>query len=453
MISAIKKIFSVPQLKEKITFTVLLLIICRIGAYITVPGINSEEVVKLFKYLSGGSQNLLQMADILSGGAFANMTVIALGVAPYITASILMQLVMILVPSFQREVRENPEMGRRKVSKWTRLFTLVVAVIQSATYASYALGINNTSPGIILPEVLDFQIGGAPWLFFMLVIITMTTGSLLLMWLGEMISEKGIGNGVSLIITLGILSSFPSVLGNIINQLNLESQESGQLTFVSLAVLIAFFVAIVVGTIYLIQGQRNIPVQYARRVVGRQEVPGGAANIPLKLNYAGVMPVIFASSFLNGIGMIAQQINKEGFFNWMASFLTPGSLSYLIVYSLLIIFFTYFWTMTQFHPEQIASDLKRNGAFIPGIRQGKPTQEYLESSMNKILLAGSLFLVVIAVLPTFVNKFLSVDAIISNFFGGTSLLILVGVVLDTMKQIESHLIMRRYEGFMSKGKY
>jgi preprotein translocase subunit SecY len=268
-----------------------------------------------------------------------------------------------------------------------------------------------------------------------------------------MITERGIGNGVSLIITLGILSSFPSVLGNIIRQLNLDSQESGQLTFVSVAVLAIFFVAILIGTILLVQGQRNIPVQYARRMVGRQEVQGGSANIPLKLNYAGVVPVIFASTFLMSLAFVAQLIGKEGFFDWIAGILSPGSIPYLILYSLLIIFFTYFWTTTQFHPEQIASELKKNGAFIPGVRQGKPTQEYLEQSMNKIVMAGAFSLALIAVLPTLVSKLLSVDANISNFFGGTSLLILVGVVLDTMKQIESHLIMKRYDGFMSKGKY
>ena len=453
MISAFKKMFSIPQLKEKLIFTIVLLVICRVGAYITVPGVNAEEVVRLFKFSSGGGQNLFQLVDIFSGGAFAQMTVIALGVMPYITASILMQIMVTLIPSLQREIRENHEAGKRKIGKATRFVTLMLAVVQSSVYALYAVKINNSNPGIIVQELLNFQIAGYPWLFVLLVVLTMTTGTLLLMWIGEMITERGIGNGVSLIITLGILSSFPTVLGNIIRQLNLDSQESGQLNFVSVAVLAIFFVAILIGTILLVQGQRNIPVQYARRMVGRQEVQGGSANIPLKLNYAGVVPVIFASTFLMSLAFVAQLIGKEGFFDWIAGILTPGSIPYLILYSLLIIFFTYFWTTTQFHPEQIASELKKNGAFIPGVRQGKPTQEYLEQSMNKIVMAGAFSLALIAVLPTLVSKFLSVDANISNFFGGTSLLILVGVVLDTMKQIESHLIMKRYDGFMSKGKY
>jgi preprotein translocase subunit SecY len=453
MISAFKKMFSIPQLKEKLIFTIVLLVICRIGAYVTVPGVNAEEVVRLFKFSSGGGQNLFQLVDIFSGGAFAQMTVIALGVMPYISASILMQIMVTLIPSLQREIRENHEAGKRKIGKATRFITLMLAVVQSSVYALYAVKINNSNPGIIVQELLNFQIAGYPWLFVLLVVLTMTTGTLLLMWIGEMITERGIGNGVSLIITLGILSSFPSVLGNIIRQLNLDSQESGQLTFVSVAVLAIFFVAILIGTILLVQGQRNIPVQYARRMVGRQEVQGGSANIPLKLNYAGVVPVIFASTFLMSLAFVAQLIGKEGFFDWIAEILSPGSIPYLILYSLLIIFFTYFWTTTQFHPEQIASELKKNGAFIPGVRQGKPTQEYLELSMNKIVMAGAFSLALIAVLPTLVSKLLSVDANISNFFGGTSLLILVGVVLDTMKQIESHLIMKRYDGFMSKGKY
>ena len=235
-----------------------------------------------------------------------------------------------------------------------------------------------------------------------------------------------------------------------IRQLNLESQEPGQLTFTSLVVLMSVFVIIVVGTILIIQGQRRIPLQYARRVVGRHEVQGSNAHIPLKINYAGVLPVIFASALLMFPATVAQFFGSNNWVGSIASALSPGSSVYTVVYMLLILFFTYFWTATQFHPEQIASDMKRNGAFIPGIRQGKPTQDYLESSMNRITLVGALFLATIAVLPTLVGRVLSVDASISHFFGGTSLLILVGVVLDTMKQVESHLIMKRYDGFMTK---
>ncbi len=450
MIEAIRRIFSVEDLKAKITFTLLMLVVCRIGAYIPVPGINTDEVVKLFNFSTGGGQNLFQLVDIFTGGAFAHMTVVALGVMPYITASIIMQLLMAIIPSFQRELKENPEAGRRKMGKGIRLLTVIMAVIHSSLFAKYAVGMNMSSPGIIVQEILNVQAFGAPWLFYLLAIVTMTTGTAFLMWIGEQITERGIGNGVSLIITVGILSSLPSTMGSIIKQLNLESQEPGQLTFSALLVLLAVFVSIVVGTILIIQGVRKIPLQYARRVVGRKEVQGGSAHIPLKINYAGVIPVIFASSLLMFPATLAQFVGTGNWFGVISAWLSPGSWVYTIIYVLLILFFTYFWTATQFHPEQIASDMKKNGAFIPGIRQGKPTQDFLESTMNKITFAGAVFLALIAILPTLVGRLLSVDASISHFFGGTSLLILVGVILDTTKQIESHLLMKRYDGFMTK---
>lgn len=452
MISGLMRIFSVPELKKKILFTLLMLLVCRIGAYIPVPGINGDLAVEFFRQATGGSQNLFQLMDVFSGGAFAQMTIIALGVMPYISASIIMQLVMALIPSLQREIKENPEAGRRKLGKWIRLLTVVLAAFQAGIYARYALGLNASHPGIIVSQILDLRIFDFPWLFFFIVIATMSAGTMLLMWIGEQITERGIGNGISLIITVGILSSLPSTIGAIGRKLNLDSQEAGQLSFASLVVLIAIFVFIIIGTILIIQGQRKIPLQYARRVVGRHEVQGGRAYIPLKVNYAGVIPVIFASSFLMFPATIGQLAGPESFIGGLAKWLAPGSGIYSTCYVLLIIFFTYFWTATQFHPEQIASDMKKNGAFIPGIRQGKPTHDFLESTMSRITFAGAMFLAIIAVLPSIIGKLLKVDPSISYFFGGTSLLILVGVVLDTTKQVESHMLMKRYEGFMKKGR-
>jgi preprotein translocase subunit SecY len=452
MIEAIRRIFGIPELRAKITYTLLLLAVCRIGAYISVPGVNAEAAISLFKFASGGGQNLFQLVDIFSGGAFAKMTVLALGVMPYITASIIMQLLIALVPSMQREIRESPDQGRRKLSKWTRLATLVISLFQSLLFAKFVAKVNAQSPGIIIPEILDVQIFGVPYLFYLTVMITMTAGTLFLMWIGEQISEKGVGNGISLIISIGILASFPSTIGSIINQLNLTSQEAGQLTFPMLIVLCALFVLITVGTILVIQGQRRIPLQYARRIVGRHEVQGGNSHIPLKINYAGVIPVIFASSLLMFPATIGQFLGRNTWLGQLTSYLTPGTWVYVIFYVALILFFTYFWTATQFKPEQIASDMKKNGAFIPGIRQGKPTQDYLEATMSRITLAGAVFLAIIAILPMLVGRLMGVDANISQFFGGTSLLILVGVILDTTKQIESHLLMKRYEGFMTKGR-
>lgn len=451
MIDGLRKVFSNPDLKAKIFFTLMMLVVCRIGAYIPVPGIHGEIAAQLFRAATGGGQNLFQLMDVFSGGAFAQMTVIALGVTPYISATIIMQLLVALVPSMQRETRENPDVGRRKLSKWIRCLTIALAFFQAGLFGKYVVQLNAGSPGIIVNELMDVQAFGVPWLFYLVVMVTMTAGAVLLMWIGEQISEKGIGNGISLIITLGILSSLPTTLGSVIRQLNLDSQEMGQLTFSSLVVLSVVFVMIIVGTILIIQGQRKIPLQYARRVIDAQEVQGtGSAFIPLKINYAGVIPVIFASSLLMFPATIGQFVGQGNWFGEVARWIAPGTTPYMFCYVALIIFFTYFWTATQFHPEQVASDMKKNGAFIPGIRQGKPTQDYLEETMNRITFAGAVFLAMIAILPSVVGRILSVDATITYFFGGTSLLILVGVVLDTTKQIESHLLMKRYEGFMRR---
>ena len=452
MLQAIKKIFSIEEVKYKILFTLTMLVVCRIGAFIPVPGINGDKVFQVFRQLTGGSHNLFQLVDIFSGGAFAQMTVIALGVMPYISASIIMQILVAVVPSLQRDIRENGEAGKRKMGKGIRLMTIVLALFQSALLAKYALSLNASHPGIIVPHLVSSQIFGVPWLFFLVVMATMSTGTLFLMWIGEQITERGIGNGISLIISIGILASLPRTLGTIVRQLNLDSQEPGQMTFSSIVILSIVFVAIILGTILIIQGVRKIPLQYARRVVGRRESQGGSSHIPLKINYAGVIPVIFASSLLMFPATIAQFLSKGFWLSNIVTMLSPGSWVYTALFVVLILFFTYFWTATQFHPEQIASDMKKNGAFIPGVRQGRPTQEFLESTMNRITLAGAVFLALIAILPTLVGKILSVDASISHFFGGTSLLILVGVILDTTKQIESHLLMKRYDGFMKKGR-
>ena len=452
MLLALKKILSVEELKKKIVFTLLLLLVCRVGAYIPVPGIDGEVAAQLFKAATGGSQNLFQLMDMFSGGAFAQMTIVALGVMPYISSTIILQLFVTLVPSFQREIKENYEAGKKKLGKWTRLLTVGLAFFQSCLFAKYALQLAAGAPNLIVPELLASKIFGIPWLFFLLVMCTMTSGTILLMWLGEQITEKGIGNGISLIITMGILSSLPTTIGSILQQLNLDSQEPGRLNFTILAVLAIVFIFIIIGTILIIQGQRKIPLQYARRNMSVEEGQNPNAHIPLKINYAGVIPVIFASALLMFPATIGQFAGQSKWLGQFAYWLSPGQWPYMVCYVMLIIFFTYFWTATQFHPEQIASDMKKSGAFIPGVRQGRPTQEYLESTMNKITFAGAIFLAGIAILPTLVGKILNVDATITYFFGGTSLLILVGVVLDTTKQIESHLLMKKYDGFIKYGR-
>ncbi|MFQ5728798.1 MAG: preprotein translocase subunit SecY [Waddliaceae bacterium] len=450
---ALQRAFSIPELRQKILFTILMLAVCRVGNFVPVPGIDGEVAVNFFRYALGGGQNLFQMLDMFAGGAFSHMTVIALGVMPYISASIMMQLFVALWPSLQREVRENPSQGRRKINKLTRFLTIILAVIQSGLFAKYALQMNISRPGLIVGDLLNVQLFSVPWLFFMIMILTMTTGTVFLMWIGEQITEHGIGNGMSLIISLGIVSQLPTAFGMILQQLNLDSQEPGQMNFAYVLVLLTVFVLVTIGTILIIQGHRRVPLQYARRVVGRKEMQGGSSYIPLKINYAGVIPVIFASSLLMFPGSIATFLGQGTWLGSIAGSLTPGSTVYIALFVMLIIFFTYFWTATQFRPDQIASDMKKNGAFIPGIRQGKPTQDYLEHTMNRITLLGAVFLALIAILPTMIGRFLGISQRISYFFGGTALLILVGVVLDTMKQVESHLLMKRYDGFMKRGRF
>lgn len=450
--NGIQRVFQVPELREKILITVLLLVVCRIGGFIPVPGINGELALSYIRQMHGGGQNLFQMVDIFSGGAFSQMTVIALGVVPYISSSIILQLLVALIPSFQREMREHPDQGRRKMINYTRLLTLGLSILQSGLFARFAIQMNMTRPGIVASEILDVQMFGAPILFYLTVMFTMTTGTLFLMWLGEQITEFGIGNGISLIITVGILSQVPTTIGMVIQQLNLDSQEPGQLSMASILVLLGVFVAVTIAAILVIQGQRRLPLQYARRVVGRREVQGSSAYLPLKVNYAGIMPVIFASALLMFPATISQFLGSSSWLSSVSNALTPGHFFHSLTYVMLIIFFTYFWTATQFRPDQIASDMKKNGAFIPGVRQGKPTQDFIESTMNRVTFIGAVFLAGIAILPTVTGRLLGVSQNISYFFGGTALLILVGVVLDTMKQVESHLLMKRYEGFMKKGR-
>ncbi|WP_213358094.1 preprotein translocase subunit SecY [Chlamydiifrater phoenicopteri] len=447
----LKKIFSVAELRNRIYLTLLLLAACRIGVFIPVPGINGERALAYFKQLIGGGQNLFQLVDVFSGGAFAQMTVIALGVVPYISASIIVQLMMIFMPTLQREVRESPDLGRRKIGKYTRLLTVGLAVIQAALFAKFSLRMDAAIPGIVLPIMVAPKIFGIPWIFYLTVALVMTTGTLLLMWIGEQISDKGIGNGISLIIALGILSSFPSVVGSVVNRLNIGSQEASDFGFLSLLLLFAVFVFVLLSTVLIIEGVRKIPVQYARRVIGRREVPGGGAHLPLKVNYAGVIPVIFASSLLMFPATIGQFMTSDS--SWLkriAMFISPGSWAYSACFVLLIIFFTYFWTATQFHPEQIASEMKKNNAFIPGIKQGKATQFYLEYTMTRVTLLGAVFLAGIAILPSILGRLLRVDSNVSYFLGGTAMLIIVGVILDTMKQIDAFLLMRKYDSFFKK---
>jgi preprotein translocase subunit SecY len=450
MLDSIQRLLRVPELKKRIFFTLLMLVLCRFIGFIPVPGVNADYALSIFRQATGGSANLFQLVDIFSGGAFSKMTISALSVVPYISASIIMQLLIALLPSLQRELKEMPELGKKKVGRWIRMLTLALAILQSYLYAKHALHLNVQYPGVIYSGFLQSSFLGHI-AFYLVATISMTSATLMLMWIGEQISDKGIGNGLSLIISTGIISSIPSAVGTIIQQMNLDSQASGEMNLVALIFLVMIFVFVILTTILIVQGQRKIPLEYARRVVGRQETQGrGQAYIPLKVNYAGVIPVIFASSLLLFPATIGQFLPSDNWIAKITSLVIPDTWTHTILFVLLILFFTYFWTATQFHPDQIASEMKKGGAFIPGIKQGKPTQDFLEQSMQRITLIGAFSLAFIAVLPTLIGKVLHIDPNIRSFFGGTPLLILVGVILDTMQQIDSHLIMNQYDGYIKK---
>lgn len=454
MFESLLRAFRIPELRARIVFTLLLLAACRVGTFIPVPGVDGELALAYFKSRLGIGQSLFQLIDIFSGGAFAQMTVAALGVMPYISASIIMQLMVAVVPSLQREIKENAEYGRRKLGRLTRLVTLALALFQSGLFARYAMMMDRDFPGIVNPQIMSMTILGFPWVFYLTIMVTMATGTLLLMWVGEQVTEKGIGNGMSLIITVNILSSVPSTLWRMVSQLNLETQEAGDLSMTTFALLIVIFGAVTMGVIQLSQGQRKIPIQYSHRTSqsGAMSTQMGSSFLPLKVNFAGVIPVIFASTLLMFPATVGQFMSQDHFLGSVARSLSPGTWIYSLLYVTLIIFFSYFWTAMQFNPQQIASDMKKNGAFIAGIRQGKATQDYLTNAMGRITFMGAMALAVIAIFPVILSKWLSVDQGISHFFGGTSLLIMVGVILDTAKQVESHLMMKRYEGFMRKNR-
>ena len=425
----------IPELRKRLLFSLLILAVYRVMIFVTVPGVNRAVMKQIMSQASG---SLLGMFNMFSGGALMRFSIFALGIMPYISASIIMQLLTIVLPTLEALKKEGAG-GQKKITQYTRYGTVVLATFQ-------ALGIAialEAQPGLVIDPSFAFRMN---------TVITLVTGTMFLMWVGEQITERGIGNGMSLIISLGIVSSLPTAMGMIFQQLNLDSQNPGQMNFSTVAVLIGIFVMVTIATILIIQGHRRIPLQYARRVIGNREAQGGTSYIPLKINYAGVIPVIFASSLLMFPATLAGFLGRGTWFGDMAASISPGSALYMVLFLLLIVFFTYFWTATQFRPDQIATDMKKNGAFVPGVRQGKPTQDYLESTMNKITLLGAVFLAGIAILPSILGSIMAVPQAISYFFGGTALLILVGVVLDTMKQVESHLLMKRYEGFMSRGR-
>jgi len=436
MLSAFGSMFRIPDLRRKVFVTLVLLAVCRIGAQIPTPGVNERALMEAIP--RGG---LFGLINLFSGGAFERATVLALGIMPYISASIILQLLTAVIPSLEKLYKEGGEEGRRKMTQYTRYATVGLCMFQAFFMATY---VESMGTAVVPNPGLPFRL---------MTMVTMTTGTMFIMWVGERISERGVGNGISLIITVGIVSGAPAALTSIWEGLSLKDPDANVLSLSWLPVLLVFFALVTAAVIILTQGQRRIPVQYAKRIVGRRVYTGQSSYIPLRVNYAGVIPIIFASAILMFPATIAQWTNVYFIKRMAGLLLSPNRLIYIIVEVVLIVFFCYFWTATQFDPIQIANNMKRNGAFVPGIRPGKPTASFFEKTMTRITFAGAIFLAFIAVIPPLLIRSIpGIDWNVASFFGGTALLIIVGVTLDTMQAIESHLLMRHYDGFMKKGK-
>src|SRR3989339_1207492 len=439
MLQAFINSFKIPDLRKKLFITLLLLAIYRIGAYIPTPGVNGARLIQFFNNVArsqGGG--LFGIMDMFSGGALTRLTIFALGIMPYISASIILQLLVTVVPYLEKLSKEG-KTGHQKITQYTRYGTVGLALIQ-AFFISMWL----ESPA----RFQGFQIVDHPgWGFRFLTVITLTTGTAFIMWIGEQIQEHGIGNGISLVITAGIISRLPTALEQVFTLIFAPQKSIIKYPFFTLAFMSVIGVAVVVAVILITQGQRKIPVQYAKRIVGRKVYGGQSTYIPLRVNQAGVIPIIFAQSIILFPATVAGFIPNPGLQRF-AEALMRGHVLYTVLYALLIIFFCYFYTAIVFNPKDISDNMKKYGGFIPGIRPGEPTTEFLDFVMTRITLAGALFIAVIAILPDFIMAWLNVPYLLASFFGGTGILIVVGVMLDTLKQIESQLLMRNYEGFI-----
>lgn len=434
----IRNIFKIEELRKRITYTILIILIYRFGSYVVLPGIDPNQLAELQNQSSSG---LLGLLNMFSGGAFANASVFALGIMPYITASIIVQLLGMAIPYFQRLQKEG-ESGRRKINQITRYLTVIIVGVQAPGY------IANLRAQLPSEAIYPFVAGGSPTLFFWISsVIILIAGTLFVMWLGERITDKGLGNGISLIIMIGIIARLPFAL--FAEVASRFSQGHGGPIFFLIEIVV--LVLVIIMTIMLVQGTRKIPVQYAKRVVGNKQYGGVRQYIPLKVNAAGVMPIIFAQAIMFVPITIAGFTQSESMSGFMAAFTNMNGFWYNFVFFILIIVFTYFYTAVTINPAQMAEDIKKNGGFIPGVKPGKKTQEFFDEIISRITLPGSLFLGIVAIMPAIVSN-LGVNQQFSQFYGGTSLLILVGVVLDTLQQIESHLLMRHYDGLTKAGR-
>ncbi len=438
LIETIKNIYRIEELRKRIIYTILIVIIYRLGSHIVIPGIDPSM---LGQFKSNSQEGLLGLLDMFSGGAFSQASIFALGIMPYISASIVIQLLGMAVPFFQRLQKEG-ESGRKKINQITRWLTILVTGLQAPAYISNL--VSQMPSEAFYPFVPDAAIS---FMFYVTAIIVLVTGTMFVMWLGEKITDKGIGNGISLIIMIGIIARLPFALfGEFLSRM--EDQGGGLVVFI---VELAILVGVVLVTILLVQGTRKIPVQYAKRIVGNKQYGGVRQYLPLKVNAAGVMPIIFAQAIMFLPLTLLSFSNSESLSGVAAAFSDFQGFTYNITFAIMIIAFTYFYTAISINPNQIAEDLKRNGGFIPGIKPGKKTGEFIDNVMSRITLPGSMFLAFVAIMPAIVGQF-GVNSQFAQFYGGTSLLILVGVVLDTLQQIESHLLMRHYDGLTKSGR-
>ncbi len=428
MIEAFKNIFRIPELKNRVLFTLAMLAVYRIGCHIPTPGIDSIALSHFFKQAQG---TLLGLFDMFSGGALERMSVFALGIMPYISSSIIFQLLTVVVPAIEKLSKEG-EAGRKKITQYTRYGTVLLSFVQGAGIAIGLESMRGPAGELVVPT--------PGWSFRLLTIITLTAGTAFIMWLGEQMTERGIGNGISLIIFAGIVVGIPSAIGNTFKLLN-----SGNLSLFSLIFVLVLMALVVAAIVYVERGQRRLPIHYAKRVTGLKTISPQTSHLPLKVNMAGVIPPIFASSIIMFPATIANFINVPAI-QTFAKMLSPGNWLYNLFYVAFIVFFCYFYTAVTFNPSDVAENIKKHGGYIPGIRPGKETSEYMDSILTRLTFAGAIYISIVCVLPSILVSGFKLN--LPFYFGGTSLLIVVGVGMDTVAQIESHLITRNYEGFL-----
>lgn len=437
LIETIKNIYRIEDLRYKLVFTFWMLVIYRVGTYVTLPGVDPNQLQGSASQAEGGIFGLINM---FAGGAFGRGSIFALGIMPYISASIVVQLLTMAVPTFQKMQKEGED-GRRKINQITRYLTIAITAVQAI---GFLVNLKNENPGAIISAIEGS--GVSDFMFMLTSVVVLTASTMFVLWLGERITDKGIGNGVSLIIMIGIIARLPFAIKD---EFNFKLNEGGGLV-IFLIELAALF-AIIMGVIMLVQGTRKIPVQYAKQMVGNRQTVGARQYLPLKVNTAGVMPIIFAQALMFIPSTIAQFFPESESMQSLMTFANPTSFGYNITFAILIVLFTYFYTAISVNSNQIADELKRNGGFVPGVKPGAATASFIDNIMSRITLPGSLFLAAVAILPSLAGV-LKINSGFAQFYGGTSLLILVGVVLDTLQQVESHLLMRHYDGLMKSGK-